>query len=197
MRNEFSGMDFLGWIGARRGALGVVRGGRSRDVVDLLIETSIALPAIIGDRTSNEDILASRVLNGGPRPRMQVSRGLRHDLPAIVTASRDGPVLVVPRITDMYVRDERQRIAAQIRAVAGYDAPRAILDIVAEDRVAATFRDALRHLSAPLLIHDAVAQFPRMSLSGFSVFGYPVTETIDDDPVMDDEPSLAAIIDHA
>jgi len=94
-------MDFLTWITARKGAVGVVRGGRPRDIVDLLFETSVTLPTIIGDRTTNEEILAARVLHGGPRPRMHVSRGLRHDLSVLVQASRDGPVLVVPRVTSI------------------------------------------------------------------------------------------------
>ncbi len=157
----------------------------------------MTLPTIIGDRTTNEEILAARVLHGGPRPRMHVSRGLRQDLSVIVQASRDGPVLVVPRVTSIYLAEETQRVAAQALALAGYRPPQVNLEQVAVDRLATTVRETLGHLTAPLLFHDAAAQFPHMSLTGFTVFGYPVTEPAPTPSSADEQPSDTVIIEHA
>lgn len=175
----------------------MVRGGRPHDIVDLLFDTCEQFPAIVADRTTSEEILASRILNGGRRPKLHVSRGLRHDLTHIIHSSREGPVLVVPAISDMYVRDERDRVAGQSRAIAGYDAPLPITTEVALLRMAATFRETLRHLSAPLLVHDALAQFPNSALTGFTVFGYPVSAVAPDDGDGERLPTEAEIADHA
>lgn len=190
-------MDFLGWISSPRGAVGMVRGGRPHDIVDLLFDTCDQFPAVVADRTTSEEILASRILNGGRRPKLHVSRGLRHDLTHIIQSSREGPVLVVPAISEMYVRDERDRVAGQSRAIAGYDAPLPITTEVALLRMSATFRETLRHLSAPLLVHDALAQFPNSALTGFTVFGYPVSAEAPDDGGGERLPTEAEIADHA
>ncbi|MEM6932809.1 MAG: hypothetical protein AAF526_04400 [Pseudomonadota bacterium] len=121
-----------------------------------------------------------------PVPTIEISRGLRGELQALLTGA-DGPVRVIPYdIVHDFIKARAKRLAQEMDIVAGYSPPSdLVIECVIADLRAILLRVAEAGRS-PVIIHDLLGIIPAQPFKGVSFIGSPSTQPV--------EPADATII---
>jgi hypothetical protein len=170
-------MLFPNWLNqADLSRVAVVAGGVERDVVSLVCGPKSAPATIVCDAATASRFFASDLFEQAPRASIIVSRSLAQDCDTLLSAKTARPTLMHDSVVQRHLGFERSRTSSKLRVLAGYDAPRTLLDRLAIRRLVQFTCAMSDRFLAPLVIHDRYSLLASGAVGRLAVFEYPRTE---------------------
>jgi hypothetical protein len=149
--------EIVRWLAEpRTERLATLHAGAIEDIADLVVHLRRSTLAVIGKRQLCDAVAMRLILEGGSKPRIEISRGLAKDSAIITELPRDTVIVLQTRVVFDTLCDESRQLAQTLRMLGGYDIDRSVWRPVLKDRLRDRLKRLVQDRTAALILADDV-----------------------------------------